>query len=1007
MNILHLFKRIGIKLLTAFLLIGLLPLLVSSFISSKSSEKALTESSFNKLAGVREIKKQQIENFFKERQEDMGVLVETVNTLREEGFQKLEAQHELKTAMLESYFKKSILDMEMFSRSSDAHSLYRALVQYHEENNIGPKDSYNVKSKNYEQIWATAGKNITTFQKETGYHDVFMICAKHGHVMYTATKEADIGTNLDSGPYKNSGLAKVWRKTVASQKTSIVDFEPYAPSNGDPAAFVGVPIYIDGEMQGVMVVQLSIDHINDIMGIRAGLGKSGETYLVGPDKLMRSDSFLDPQSHNVKASFANPDTGKVDTEAVRWALAGENRADVTLNYKNNPVLSVAAPIKILDLTWAIVAEIDIAEAFSPIDKKGVEFYQKYIDAYGYDDLFLINPDGYCFYTATKEADYQSNFKDGKYKDSNLGKLVRQVMESKSYGIADFAPYAPSDDEPAAFIAQPILHDGGTEVIIALQLSLDAINTIMQQRKGMGKTGETYLVGPDKLMRSDSTEDPNHTVKSSFSNPDTGSVNSKSSASALAGQSGIIRDVDFNHDQVLVAYTPVEIGGITWALLAKVEESEAMAPVTAMQRLSAIIVILSSILIVAVALFMLRLVMAPIKVVVDNLQELSQGEGDLTQRLKVDCPICSDVLNCNTPSCQSFGKNDICWEVSGTLSEAPCCIEITGGKLDDCTKCLVYKQSNYDELQKLATNFNNFIHKLQTMFKEVVQGVVTISSATTELSAIAELMSGGAENVSNQSNSVATAAEEMSVNMDSVAAATEETTTNMNMVASAAEEMTATIAEVNTNTERASKVTAEAVEQAKSATIKVQQLGLAASEISKVTEVITDISGQTNLLALNATIEAARAGEAGKGFAVVANEIKELAKQTADATGQIKSQIDDIQSSTSETVTQIERITAVINNVNDTVNSITGAVNEQTAATDEIANNVAQAAMGLSEVNENVAQSSTVSTQIAEEITLTSHASSEISASSGEVQSSASELSETAERLRDMVGGFKL
>ena len=131
-----------------------------------------------------------------------------------------------------------------------------------------------------------------------------------------------------------------------------------------------------------------------------------------------------------------------------------------------------------------------------------------------------------------------------------------------------------------------------------------------------------------------------------------------------------------------------------------------------------------------------------------------------------------------------------------------------------------------------------------MFKEVVQGVVTISSATTELSAIAQQMSGGAANVSDQSGAVATAAEEMSVNMDSIAAA---------------EEMSATIGDVNNNTEQAGKVTAEAVKEARSATEKVQQLGLAASEISKVTEVITDISGQTNLLALNATIEAARAG----------------------------------------------------------------------------------------------------------------------------------------------------
>jgi len=418
-------------------------------------------------------------------------------------------------------------------------------------------------------------------------------------------------------------------------------------------------------------------------------------------------------------------------------------------------------------------------------------------------------------------------------------------------------------------------------------------------------------------------------------------------------------------------------------------------------------IVAIILGIFLAIFISNLIIRPLRRITDNLKNMSDGEGDLTQRLTVDCLVCSDVKKCNTPSCKSYGKKDLCWEISGSMAENPDCINITTGKITDCKECEVFTKTNYDELQELSNNFNLFILKLQNMFKNVVQGVVTISSATTELSAIAEQMSGGANSVSDQSNSVATAAEEMSVNMDSVAAATEQTTTNMNIVASAAEEMTATITDVNSNTEQASKVTAEAVAEAKSATVKVQELGLAASEISKVTEVITDISGQTNLLALNATIEAARAGDAGKGFAVVANEIKDLAKQTADATGQIKSQIEGIQSSTSETVMQIERITSVINNVNDTVGTITGAVREQATATDEIASNVAQAAQGLSEVNENVAQSSSVAGQIAQDITMVNQSATEMATSSGEVQSSASELSETAEKLKDMVGGFKL
>jgi len=1008
MKFLRYFKRIGVKLVIAFLLIGMLPLLVSGFFSMQKASSSLEFASFNQLSGVREIKKVQIERYFAERERDMTVLLKTVDTLRSEAIQKLEAQHDLKAAALQDYFEKSFTDMEMFARGMDAEILYDNLKQFHDSNYVQANDAYPVDTAEYKQLWKEFGHNVTQFQKDSGYYDIFMICAKHGHVMYSAAKEADIGTNLGAGPYKDSGLARIWKKTVKNKKTSIVDFSPYAPSDDEPAAFVGVPMFKNGSVRGVMVVQLSIKSITRIMSNRAGLGRTGETYLVGPDLLMRSDSFLDPENHSVISSFANPEKGKIDTESVRWALAGEGKVDVITGVRGNPVLSVAAPFKILDVTWAILAEIDIAEAFSPINEEGKEYYREYTDAYGYYDLFLIRPDGYCYYSAYKEPDYQTNFLNGKYASSNLGQLFRNVMASKAFAIVDFAPYAPSNGAPAAFIAAPISHNGEVETVIALQLSLESINDIMQQREGMGKTGESYLVGQDKLMRSDSFLDPkNHTVVTSFANPDTGSVDTDASVAALSGKTGAEVIMDYNGNPVLSAYCPVNFKDLSWALIAEIDKAEALAPVKSIRNSMGIVVAVSAVLIMIFALAMFRMIMAPIKVVVANLMELSMGEADLTQRLKVDCVDCSDVNKCGNETCKSFGKKGLCWEISGTMGGNPECVRITNGKIQDCHDCAVYKQSNYDELQKLSTNFNSFILKLQGMFGQVANGVETMSAATTELSVISEQMSSGADSVSDQSNSVATAAEEMSVNMDSVAAATEEATVAINIVASAAEEMTATIADVNNNTAQANKVTGEAVEEAKSATIKVRELGVAAAEISKVTEVINDISGQTNLLALNATIEAARAGEAGKGFAVVANEIKELAKQTAEATGQIKKQIEDIQNSTSATVSQIETITEVINTVNETVTTITGAVAEQSAATDEIAGNVAQAAQGLSEVNENVAQSSAVASQIAEDIANVSQASGEMSTSSGEVNISSTELSGTAEKLKQMIGGFKL
>jgi methyl-accepting chemotaxis protein len=207
---------------------------------------------------------------------------------------------------------------------------------------------------------------------------------------------------------------------------------------------------------------------------RSGMGETGEVYLVGPDYLMRSDSYLDPQGHSVAASFANPQQGSVRTDAVRRALEGETGADVVRDYNGNPVLSAFAPVQVGGHTWAILADIDVAEAFSPKDEDGTYFYKRYVELYGYYDLFLFTPQGDAFYTVAQEADYRTNFMDGEYADSNLGELFRRVMETKTFGMADFAPYAPSDGEPAAFIAQPIVHGGKVELVIALQVSLSSI-----------------------------------------------------------------------------------------------------------------------------------------------------------------------------------------------------------------------------------------------------------------------------------------------------------------------------------------------------------------------------------------------------------------------------------------------------------------------------------------------------------------------------------------------------
>lgn len=297
--------------------------------------------------------------------------------------------------------------------------------------------------------------------------------------------------------------------------------------------------------------------------------------------------------------------------------------------------------------------------------------------------------------------------------------------------------------------------------------------------------------------------------------------------------------------------------------------------------------------------------------------------------------------------------------------------------------------------------------LTEMIQEIHEGVTTLSSASTELSSIASQLSGSAEEGMSKANGVASAAEEMSTNMNSVSAAMEESSSNVSMVAAATEEMSTTVNEIAQNAEKAKGISAEAVTQSKNTSQKINELGQAAGNIGKVTETITEISEQTNLLALNATIEAARAGEAGKGFAVVANEIKDLAKQTAEATVDIKNQIENMQATTDGTIGDIEKIGSVIDEINDVITTIAAAVEQQSAATSEISGNVSQASIGLDEVNENVAQSSVAIGEVNKDITEISRASREINASSDNVQESATELSKLAEQLDNLIKKFKI
>ena len=589
---------------------------------------------------------------------------------------------------------------------------------------------------------------------------------------------------------------------------------------------------------------------------------------------------------------------------------------------------------------------DAPNSYKQVHDLYFKIFKHYMEEYGYYDIFLLDPvHGDTYFTVTKEADFGQRAQGI---DSSL-RDVWQAAKNDKISISDMRTYAPSANAPAQFLAAPIKENGRIIGVLAFQLSIDAINKIMTERSGMGETGESYLVGPDKLMRSDSYLDPdNHTVTASFADPVKGKVDTQASRDVISGKTGKEIIIDYNGNPVLSAYTPIKVGDTNWGLLVEIDQAEAFSAIWSIKIDIAVIALIAGVLIVLIAVLIARSITIPIKKGVNMAQKMS--EGDLTQRLDID---------------------------------------------------------QEDEIGILAQALNMMCSNLGQMFHDIITDTQRLNTASTALSGISEQISSNAETTAGKSTNVASAAQAMNENITRVAASTEDITSNIQMIVSATEEMTATIQELSQNTATGNETTTRAVEKAQTVLEKVDALGAAARDINKVSDTISEISDQTNLLALNATIEAARAGEAGKGFAVVAGEIKALAQQTAQATEEISSKVSGVQATTTDSVDAIKSIVEIINEINSIVSSVAVAIEEQSATTQEIADNVSHAAQGLDSVNDSVNQTAGAAGEVANDIIDVSKSTDEMKTGSQKVMTSAGELSTLAGELKEMMERFKL
>jgi len=968
------------KLLVSLMALALIPLVLLAWITYKGASDALEKKAFDNLAAVQSIKSANIRNYFQNRIADMDVLVETVKTLREKAFNQLAAVQELKKKLIENYFAERLNDINILAASPAVGDALEAFAK------VGGA----VGGPEWKAAERIHGPFLVNFSENYGFYDIFLVSSE-GKILYTAAQESDLGQNLKTGELKDSPAASAY--TNGAKALSFQDFGEYGPAGGVPAAFISAPLK-SATQTGVLMVQVSIDQINGVMQERTGLGQTGGTYLVGSDRLFRSDSVHVKESTVMNPAFA------VDTVGVGEALAGRSGQGVVIDYRGEYVLSSWMPMNVAGVKWAMIAEMDVTEAFVPKNPgQEKDFFTKYKEGYGYYDIVLINPDGYLFYSVEKGKDFQTNMLTGPYKNSNLGRLAADVVKNKAFAMADFEKYAPSDHAPAAFFAQPVIGRDEVELIVAAKLSLEQINSIMQERTGLGETGETYLVGPDSLWRSDSRFLKELGVKTTVLNEKM-KVVTEASREALNGKSGTeILSKNYRGRKVLSSWSPLNVvragpgnpKGIRWALIADIADAEVSGPVYKMALYSIITVLLAAALVIFVALRLAGGLTEQLKHITDLFGEI--GIGNFAART----PVVSD-------------------DELGTMA-------FSLNAMLDNTLSLIQSSEERDTMQ-------NSVMKLLTEISELAQGDLTKRAEVTEdfTGAIADSFNDMAEQIGRVVRNVKDATLQVSAVSQDVSDATEQlaetSETQAVQVAdaiAAINEMAISIQQVAENAARCTQVSEDSTRHAKqgAGTVRdtnaamlgirehvqetaraIKRLGESSQEVGNIVQLINDIADRTSILALNASIQAAMAGDAGRGFAVVAEEVQRLAERSTNATKQIDTLIKNIQGEIAEAGTSMEEsIQRVVEGSNLADNAF-GKLQEIETVTVQLGELIQAISMASK-------QQATASEHIAKTMEDVGEISSQTSAASRQTAISMRNLAQISDQLNESVAVFKL